>query len=192
MEEEFMRSRLNRMHEMNRFVSLAGVRVLAGLLFSMLSCTAVWAQAVSTAQISGTVRDQSGAVLPGVTVNATLTSTGAQRNTVTNETGFYTLTNLPIGPYMLEVTLPGFRTYVQTGIVLQVDSSPTVNAVLALGQVREQIEVQADATMLETRNTGVGTVLDNQRVLEMPLNGRQVTELIFLAGMATQGTGQSA
>jgi hypothetical protein len=85
---------------------------------------------------------------------------------------------------MLEVSLPGFRTYVQTGIVLQVGSSPEVNATLEVGQVSETVEVQANAALVETRSTGVGTVIDNQRVLELPLNGRNVMELIFLAGMA--------
>ena len=149
------------------------------------------AQAVATAQISGTVKDQSGAVLAGVDVEATQTATGATRTVISSEDGGYVLANLPIGPYMLEVSLPGFRTYVQTGIVLQVNSNPTIDPVLSVGQVSETVEVQADAALVETRNTGVGTVMDNQRVLELPLNGRQVTELIFLAGMATPGVGSN-
>ena len=96
--------------------------VFAGLFMVVVTSGDVWAQA--TAQISGTVKDQSGAVLPGVEVAATQTDTGIARNAVTNETGSYVLTNLPIGPYRLEAALPGFRTYAQTGIVLQVNSSP--------------------------------------------------------------------
>ena len=160
-----------------------------GVLAFALS-SAVWAQ--STAQISGTVRDQSGAVLPGAEIKATQTATGAVRNAVSAEDGRYVLTSLPIGPYVVEVSLPGFRTYVQSGIVLQVDSNPTINAALQVGQVTEQIEVQADAALVETHSTGVGTVIDNQRVLELPLNGRNVTELIFLAGMATPGNGNNS
>ena len=104
-----------------------------------LGGTNIWAQA--TAQISGTVKDQSGAVLPGVEVTATQTETGITRTAVTNETGSYVLSNLPIGPYRLEAALPGFRTFAQTGIVLQVNSSPSVNPVLEVGQVTEQVEV---------------------------------------------------
>src|SRR5215471_15089714 len=78
----------------------------------------IWAQA--TAQITGSVKDQSGAVLPGVEITATQTATGAKRNAVTDESGSYILPNLPIGPYTIEAALPGFRTYVQTGITLQV------------------------------------------------------------------------
>jgi hypothetical protein len=156
--------------------------VLSGMLFSALTCTFAWAQ--STAQITGVVKDQSGAILPGVEVTVTQTDTGVKRSAVTNETGTYILPNLPIGPYRLEAALTGFRTYVQTGIVLQVDANPVIDAVLGVGQVSDQIEVQADAALVETRTSGVGTVMDNQRVLELPLNGRNVTELIFLAGMA--------
>ncbi len=167
-------------------------RIAAGLssawLIFLLSCASVWAQS-STAQINGTVKDQSGAVLPGVDVTATQTATGAKRSAVTNETGSYTLTNLPIGPYTLEMALPGFRTYVRSGIVLQVNDNPVVNAILEVGQVAETVEVQANAALVETRSTGVGQVIDNQRVLELPLNGRQATELIFLAGMATPTAG---
>src|SRR5215471_15760004 len=163
------------------------MRLVGCILGVLLFCSAGFAQ--STAQITGTVRDQSGAVLPGAEIKATQTATGSVRNAVSNDDGTYVLTNLPLGPYVLEVSLPGFRTYVQTGVVLQVDSNPTVNAVLAVGQVTESVEVQADAALVETRSTGVGTVIDNQRVLELPLNGRQVTELIFLSGMATPSLG---
>src|SRR5438874_3884631 len=161
--------------------------VLSGLIFLAITCTGAWAQV--TAQISGTVKDQSGAVLPGVEVTVTQTDTGLKRSTPTDETGSYVLANLPLGPYRLEASLPGFRTYVQTGIVLQVDANPTINPVLNVGQLTDQVEVQADAALVETRSAGVGTVVDNQRVLELPLNGRNVTELVFLAGMANVSAG---
>src|SRR5262249_32269728 len=87
-----------------------------------------WAHA--TAQISGTVKDQSGAVLPGAEVTTTQTETGISRNTITNETGSYVLPNLPTGPYRVEATLPGFRSFVQSGVVLQVNSNLIINASL--------------------------------------------------------------
>jgi hypothetical protein len=158
-------------------------RILCGMVCGLiiaLSCSPAWAQA--TAQISGTAKDQSGAVLPGVEIRATQTETGIARDAVTNETGSYALANLPIGPYRLEASLPGFRTYVQTGIVLQVNSSPAVNVVLEVGQVSEQVEVQANATLVETRNAGVGTVMENTSILELPLNGRNLVDLVSLAG----------
>jgi hypothetical protein len=154
------------------------------LFISLLACNFIWAQA--TAQISGAVRDQSGAVLPGVEITATQTDTGISRTTVTNETGTYVLPNLALGPYRFEAALPGFRSYAQSGIVLQVNASPVINVVLEVGQVSEQVDVQANAALVETRSSTVGTLIENARILDLPLNGRQVTDLITLAGSAVQ------
>src|SRR5437867_3916385 len=153
-------------------------------LITVFSSRALYAQA--SAQISGTARDQSGAVLPGVEVKVTQTETGIARTAVTNETGSYVLSNLAIGPYRLEAILPGFRTFVQSGIVLQVNSNPVINLILEVGQVSEQVEVQANAALVETRSSSVGQVVENARILELPLNGRNVTDLITLAGAAVQ------
>jgi hypothetical protein len=106
--------------------------------------------------------------------------------TITNETGYYVLPNLPLGPYRLEVGLPGFRTFVQTGIVLQVGSNPTINIQLQVGQVSEQVEVQANAALVETRSLSVGQVMETARIMELPLNGRNVQELLLLGGGAAQ------
>jgi hypothetical protein len=158
------------------------------LLWMMLVCGvgagSLWSQA--TAQVSGAVRDQTGAVLPGVEITATQTATGLVRNSISNETGSYTLSNLPTGPYRLEATLPGFRTFAQTGIVLEVNASPVINITLEVGQVAETVEVQANAALVETHSVGVGQIMENQRILELPLNGRNVNDLITLAGGAVQ------
>ena len=108
--------------------------------------------------------------------------------TVTNETGAYVLSNLAVGPYRLEAALQGFRTFVQSGIVLQVNASPVINIALGVGQVTEQVEVQADAALVETRTSSVGLVIESQRISELPLNGRNVGDLITLAGAAVQTT----
>ena len=93
---------------------------------ALMLLTGVSASAqLATAELNGRVTDSSGAVLPGVTVTATQTETGLVRTVVTDETAAYLLSNLPTGPYRLEVSLQGFRTYVQTGIVLQVGATPT-------------------------------------------------------------------
>ncbi|HYR84010.1 MAG TPA: carboxypeptidase regulatory-like domain-containing protein [Terriglobia bacterium] len=164
--------------------------LLVALLSLPVPYASVWAQ--STAQISGSVTDRSSAVLPGVEVTVTQTDTGLVRSVVSNETGSYTMTNLPVGRYRLEATLPGFRTYAQTGIILQVGGNPTVNIVLEVGQLSETVEVQADAALVETRSTGVGQVIDNLRVTELPLGGRQLTELIILSGAAVGGGTQNS
>jgi hypothetical protein len=106
--------------------------------------------------------------------------------TVTNETGSYALPNLPLGPYRLEATLPGFRTFVQTGIVLQVNNNVAINVVLEVGQVTEQVEVQANASLVETRSASVGQVMETARIVELPLNGRNAQELLLLGGGTVQ------
>ena len=155
------------------------------LVLWIVAAGAVWAQ--STAQINGTVRDASGLAVADATVKVTQTATGAVRTATSGTDGAYVLANLPIGPYLLEVTKEGFTKYAQSGIVLQVDSNPTIDVAMKVGSVTEQVTVQADANMVETHTTSVGTVVDNQRVVEMPLNGRNATQLVFLAGMATIG-----
>jgi hypothetical protein len=164
------------------------------LLILLLTTGAAWAQA--TAQLGGTVRDNTGAVLPGVTITATQTDTGVVRTAVTDETGGYVLTNLPLGPYRLEVALQGFKTYVQTGIVLQVDANPTINAVLEVGALEESITVEAAAPLVDVRSAGISAVVSNEDILQLPLQGRQVTDLIMLVGAAaptggTNGNGQT-
>src|SRR5690349_8798128 len=126
---------------MKRVVTAFGVLLLLTFMASI-----VWAQA--TAQINGAVKDQTGAVLPGVEITVTQTDTGISRSAVSDEAGAYILPNLAVGPYRLEAALPGFRTYVQTGIVLQVNASPVINPILEVGQVSEQVEVQANATLV--------------------------------------------
>ncbi|HYU77933.1 MAG TPA: carboxypeptidase regulatory-like domain-containing protein [Vicinamibacterales bacterium] len=167
------------------------------VLFSILGVT-VWcllpasfaeAQAVAGSQVSGIVRDSSGGALPGAEVTIVKTDTGAVRTVFTGEDGSYVIPNLPVGPYQLKVVLQGFTTYVQDGIVLQVNTNPQMNVTLAIGAVSEQVTVTANTTMVESHSTGIGQVVDNQRVIELPLNGRQATELIFLAGLATSAPG---
>jgi carboxypeptidase family protein len=146
----------------------------------LLASTSAWAQAGATAQISGVVKDPSGGVLPGVTVTATQTDTGLKRDTTTETDGSYTILNLPPGPYMLEATLQGFRTFQQKGITLQVGASPIINVTMAIGAVAETITVQANASLVETKNLGVGQVMTNKQVLELPLNGRNTADLLAL------------
>jgi hypothetical protein len=165
-------------------VRLLRVFVSVALLALVASGTA-HAQAVAGSQLSGVVRDSSGGSIPGAEVTVTKTDTGMTRTVFSGADGAYTLPNLPIGPYQLKVTLQGFNTYVRDGIVLQVSSNPEINVTLAIGAISEQVTVTANSTLVETKNTGVGQVIDNQRVMELPLNGRQATELIFLSGLAT-------
>src|SRR5689334_21058339 len=157
-------------------------KVSAFAIVFVLSSASLWAQA--TAQLDGRVTDESGAVLPGVTVTATQTDTTFMRSVVTDATGNYVMTNLPTGPYRLEMALQGFRTYVQTGIVLQVAASPTINASLGVGSLEQTVSVEAAAPLVDVRSAGISEVVERQRIVELPLQGRQVTDLIVLAGAA--------
>jgi hypothetical protein len=152
--------------------------IALGLLFTS---AAVWAQ---TSQINGSIKDSSGLAIPGAAIKATQTATGVVRTTISGADGGYVIPNLPIGPYLVEVTKEGFSKYAQTGIVLQVDTNPTVDINLRVGAVNEQVTVEANAVQVESRSTAIGQVVSNQQVAEMPLNGRDPHELIFLAGMA--------
>ena len=123
-------------------------------------------------------------VLPGVTVTVTQTETGAVRSVVTDENGAYLVSNLSPGPYRLEVALQGFRTYVQTGIVLQVAATPTINVSLAIGDLEETVTVEAAAPLVDVRSAGVSEVVESERIVELPLQGRDVTSLLMMVGAA--------
>ncbi len=158
---------------------ISGQLVVVCLLM-LFGSAAVFAQA--TSQISGTVTDASGAVVAGAQITATQTSTGITRTTTSDAGGVFTLPSLPLGPYQLEVKKEGFTAFVQTGIILQVGSAATINPVLKIGAVTQSVQVEATAPMVDTTTTGVGQVVNSQSVVDLPLNGRQVTQLITLAG----------
>jgi carboxypeptidase family protein len=142
------------------------------------------AQTVAIAQVSGVVADESGASLPGAEVRVTQTATGLTRFAITNERGEYVLPNLPVGPYKLTAQLDGFSTYEQSGITLQVGASPRINVTLKIGALNETITVSAAATMVEVRSTGVGTVVSEEQIVGLPLDGRQPSQLVLLSGAA--------
>ena len=141
-----------------------------GVVTMFLTSAIAYGQA--TAQLSGRVTDESGGVLPGVSVTVVQTDTGFTRSTVTDTSGTYVLPNLPIGPYRLEVMLAGFRTYVQTGIVLQVAATPAINVTLGLGELAETVTVEAAAPLVDTQSAGIGEVVEQERIVELPLQGR--------------------
>src|SRR6266700_952894 len=125
----------------------------------ILGCAAIWAQGI--AQINGKVTDPSGAAVPGAQIIVTQTATNGVRTTTSGADGSYVLADLPLGPYTLDVTKEGFTKYKQSGIVVQVASSPTIDVALKVGNVSEQVQVEANAAQVETQATGVGQVIDN-------------------------------
>ncbi len=136
-------------------------RCVSAAVLGVLLCTAL-VSAQATAALNGTIRDDSGAVLPGVTVMATQTDTGFTRTVVSDGGGAYTMPNLPLGPYRIEVSLQGFRTFVQTGVVLQVGANPPINVALELGNLEETVSVEAAAPLVDVRSAGTTTVVEQE------------------------------
>ena len=161
-------------------------RFVIGLCF-FFSCAILSAQTISTSQIRGTIIDATGAPVPGAQITLTQTANGAVRTATSGTDGGYTLPELPVGPYQLTVTKTGFSKYVQNGIVLQVGVNPTINVSLQVGSMTQEVTVQAAAQMVEIQNTGVGQVTAPQEVQDLPLNGRQITDLLTLAPATGEG-----
>jgi hypothetical protein len=126
-------------------------------------------------------QDAQGGVIPGATVVLTNTATNDRREGVTGEDGTYRFVNLVPGTYRLEVELPGFQRYVRDQIVVNVQSTPRIEATLQLGSLEETVSVTGEAPLLQTENASVGTVVGSRAVQELPLNGRNVLNLIAVA-----------
>ena len=161
--------------------------ILVGLALVALTAQ-VLSQAVNTAQIHGAITDPTGAAIQGAKVKVTQINTGMVRTTVSSSEGTFSLPGLPVGPYSLEVAAQGFQNYIQTGITLQVSQNPQIDIRLQLGTVSQVEEVRGDAIMVNTNETSVSQVIDQQRVVDLPLDGRQATDLILLSGGASSTT----
>ena len=159
--------------------------VLASAALGLSSLQPLNAQAVSSAEIHGVVTDPSGAIIAGAQVKATQAQTGQVRTTASNTDGSYVLPDLPVGPYSLEVSSQAFGSYVQSGIILQVGNNVQINIALHLGAVSQKLQVSANAAMVETQDTSISEVVDQRRIIDLPLNGRQATDLIILSGGAS-------
>jgi len=141
----------------------------------------------NTAAISGTTTDSSGAVIQGAQVSAIQTSTGNTNRTRSNDSGFYQLPNLPAGAYTLRVEHAGFQAYVQEGIVLQVDQAATINVALKIGNLTESVTVTGEPPLVDVRTQTLTTVITPQMTGELPLNGRNVLQLMTLAPDVSPG-----
>src|SRR6266550_4432878 len=137
--------------------------------------------------IGGEIRDSSGAIAAGVTVTVINTGTNASRTGATNDAGEYFFPSLAPGIYTVKAEKPGFKSVVRNQIELQVQFAARIDFELQIGQVNKSIEVQADAALLVTDNATVGTVIENRRIVELPLNGRNYLQLVSLAPNVSTG-----
>ena len=149
---------------------------IVALLFSPLGVQPAKADNLY-AKIQGTVIDPSGAALNGVKLTATNVGTNLAYNAVSGGDGNYVFLNLPIGTYRVTATSTGFRTYTATGITLVLDQIYQLNIKMELGQISEQVLVEAARVQVETTNTQLGTVINGDTIVDMPLNGRNWTQL---------------
>src|SRR3989441_3615212 len=147
-------------------------------IFIMSGITAIGQ--LTTGTITGTVTDQSGAAVPGATVTLKNTDTGISRTAQTRENGKYEALSLPAGTYEISASLAGFRTAVHTGISLAVGQNAAIDFALQVGQVNEAVTVTGDVTQVETTTATVSNLVDEKKVADLPLNGRDLTQLSFL------------
>jgi hypothetical protein len=153
---------------------------LVGLLaLGMIAGSHAPAQDIA-ASIRGTVTDGSGASVSNAKVTAIQSETGLQRSSLSNAQGVYVLVELPVGHYRLEADANGFKKYVQSGISLDVNQTATVAIHLAVGTTTQEIEVKANALMIESTSTNLGETVGEREVLDLPLNGRHFTQLGLL------------
>ena len=148
-------------------------------VLTLLFACAASAQQI-TGSIRGTVTDPVGATLSGASVSATQLETGLTRSALTDRSGEYVLLELPVGHYRLQAAAKGFRSYIQQGITLDVNETATIPVRLTVGAETQKIEVQADAQLIQTTVTGMGETVSERDVLELPLNGRNFSELGLL------------
>jgi hypothetical protein len=147
----------------------------AAMALVWLTPAAAFAQATGT--ITGVVTDESGAVMPGVTIEVTNTATNQSRTAVTGGDGFFSFPLLQPGPYRVAATLQGFRTSVREGVRVAVESTSRVNMQMVVGRLEESVSVTADSPLVETASATLGTVIDERKIVELPLNGRNFTQL---------------
>ncbi|MFN7919508.1 MAG: TonB-dependent receptor [Bryobacteraceae bacterium] len=158
----------------------------------LLCAATVFAQVRDTGSVFGTVTDAQSAVVPGAKVTITHTGTGAARSATTDSSGAYLFPLLPVGTYNVDIEQAGFRKYEQRGLVLQANENVRVDAALAVGNVQETVSVEALAAAVDTRSATLNHTVDQRRVVELPLNGRNPADLVLLAPGVASGAGNNS
>jgi hypothetical protein len=167
------------------------MRFQKACLFLLLGSVPLFSQ-TGTGDISGSVTDSSGAVVSGATVTVSNPATGFSRVLKTNDQGLYSAPALIPGSYTVKVEMQGFQAQTRSNVLLQVGQTAVIDFSLAVGNVAEVIEVTGGAPVLETETTSVGTVIENKRIVELPLNGRNYLQLASLIpGATTNGPASS-
>ncbi|MDA2926437.1 carboxypeptidase regulatory-like domain-containing protein [Acidobacteria bacterium AH-259-G07] len=165
-----------------RTVLAKAVLISAALLILMAGSLS----AQTTASIFGTVTDQTTAVVPGTEISATNTLTNEVRRTLTNNLGYYSFPELPVGVYTVQATLPGFKTALRGGIQLSLNRNAKVDIELTVGETTDNVTVLGDAPLVESTTNEMGSLVDQRRIVDLPLNGRNTLSLVSLIPGAQQ------
>lgn len=164
------------------------------LIGALLLTVSLWGQ--SAGRITGVVTDPTGAVLPGASVIITNTATGVKLSTSTDAQGSYSFPVLPVGQYEVNVSASGFEDFRAMDLVVNINSSLTVDVTMQLAHQRDVVTVDATAVQVETTDTQIGQTIESKQVTEIPLNGRSYTDLLAIqAGVSpitTSGAGNSS
>lgn len=165
--------------------------ILKRLAFILLATSALFGQQ-GRGTIQGTVTDATGAPVSVVAITVTNVETNSVFRTETNDQGYYAAPNLAVGSYSVTAERTGFRKSVRTGLAIQVDQRAQVDIRLDIGEVAETVEVKAEAPLVDTSNTSIGKVVDQRRVAELPLNGRNALALTLLTPSVKSNAGPTA
>ena len=165
---------------------LVGFELFAALCLSVVASTATLRAQTAVATLDGTVKDQSGAVLVGVTVTSINRATNEHRTTVSSDTGSYRLPQLLPGFYDVTGEMPGFKKTTISNMELRVQQTARLDIVLEVGEISETTEVIGQTPLLQSEEASVGNVIDQKRVVELPLNGRGFLQLAFLVPGVSQ------
>ncbi|MGC2162283.1 MAG: carboxypeptidase-like regulatory domain-containing protein, partial [Silvibacterium sp.] len=169
------------------------VLFFAAVFLAALGSIQLFGQAVGTASISGRITDASNAAVPAATVVVKNTGTSASQTTVTDDQGRYTVPDLAVGSYEIDVSKTGFQNSVRTGVTLSVGSAPVIDIPLSVGQSTQTVTVSAEASQVETTTAAVSSLVNQTQMRELPLNGRNFEQLILLApGVSTYPAGGSS
>lgn len=161
------------------------------LIFMLLAAAVTLSGQTNTATVAGAVKDPSGAAVPEAAVIVTNTRTNVEYRSLTGPEGLYVVTNLPVGEYRVRVERQGFRSETRTGVQLAVDQRARVDFELQVGNVADSIQVTGEVPQVDIESSAVGQVIENKRVVELPLNGRNFVQLAALSpGTLVQGASQ--
>src|SRR5262245_14930699 len=176
---------------MHRLKDTFAFVLLVGLLIAAHPAS-VLAQTQTTGSISGSIKDQTGAFLPGVEVKAEQEGTNQSHDTISTETGTYTLALLPPGRYTITFSLPGFQTIINRGVVVNATEKVTVNATLQVATQGTAVEVSAVAQLIQSESTSLGRVIDERMTMSLPLPTKNYTQLLALSTGTASGVADTS